>query len=432
MLTQRSFPNWAIYDRKYKPSDVPVKQLTHILYAFANINPDDGSVVLTDAWSDEQIRYDGDADVQGKPLYGNLNQFLRLKRENRHLKLLLSIGGWSYSGNFRGMTDGGKRQRFAESAVKLLADYGFDGLDIDWEYPESPREAQAYVDLLRETRAKLDEYAKRVGQDRSSFLLTIAAPCAPGKYEVLNIREMDQYLDFWNLMAYDFSGSWDSAANHQANLHGGELCVEACVRYYKKNGAPPHKLVLGVPLYGRGFDGAQGVGSAYRGTSKGKWEGGVYDYKDLPLQGAEEHLDSKRGAGYSFDKSQGQFITYESPASADVKADFIRKEGLRGAMFWELSGDAPTSSDRSLVRRFADKVCGCAACLILTCSSATWTSRRTTSRTPRAHLTMCAPGTRRASPSAAPRLSAHHRSALAVSWHTRMSTAGPAPPCPHT
>ena len=61
MLTQRSFPNWAIYDRKYKPSDVPVKQLTHILYAFANINPDDGSVVLTDAWSDEQIRYDGDS-----------------------------------------------------------------------------------------------------------------------------------------------------------------------------------------------------------------------------------------------------------------------------------------------------------------------------------------------------------------------------------
>lgn len=186
-----SFPNWAIYDRKYKPQDVPVADLTHILYAFANINPDNGEVALTDTWSDQEIRFGGEEE-SGHALYGNFGSFLRLKHEHRQLKLLLSIGGWSYSGNFKAVCDPAKRTCFAQSAVRLLADNGLDGLDIDWEYPETPSEAQAYVDLLREVRAQLDEYARRVGQDAASFALSIAAPCSPDKYQVLNIKAMDR------------------------------------------------------------------------------------------------------------------------------------------------------------------------------------------------------------------------------------------------
>lgn len=128
-VTVGYFPNWSIYQKGYKPADVPTTHLTHILYAFANIEPETGSVVLSDAWADQQIKHEGEQEASGTMLYGNLHQFLLQKRSHRQLKTLLSIGGWSYSSNFRGMHDAAKRQTFAQSAVKLLADHGFDGLD---------------------------------------------------------------------------------------------------------------------------------------------------------------------------------------------------------------------------------------------------------------------------------------------------------------
>ena len=202
-----------------------------------------------------------------------------------------------------------------------------------------------YLDLLRDMRRGMDDYANRVGQQ--PFLLTIAAPCVPDKIDLLRVREMDEVLDLWNLMAYDFSGSWDQTANFQANLYGSGLSANSAVQAFRKKGASEHKLVLGVPLYGRGFDGANGPGSQYHGVSPGEQEAGVYAYKNLPLQGSSEEFDRRAGAGFSFDRSQGRFITYESPESAHCKCDYIKKKHLAGVMFWELSGDA--KGDRSLV-----------------------------------------------------------------------------------
>ena len=350
------FPNWSIYQRGYKPNNVPVADLTHILYAFANINAEDGTVFLSDTWADQEIKHEGERDLGEGNLYGNFHRFLEAKKQHRHLKLLLSIGGWSYSGNFKGLGDGHKRRRFVDSAVKLLADNGLDGLDIDWEYPESRDEARVYVELLRELRQALDEYGSRATPQEPHYLLTIAAPCAPQKMETLDVRGMDQSLDFWNLMAYDFSGSWDSKANAQANLFGSELSADRAVQFFRKAGVHPSKLVLGVPLYGRGFNQTQGPGQPYGSVAPGSLEAGVYSYKELPLQGAQENFDARAGAGWSFDPSQGQLISYDTPASADAKAEYIQKQGLLGVMFWELSGDVPTHSDRSLVRRFRERV----------------------------------------------------------------------------
>ncbi|WFD29673.1 hypothetical protein MSPP1_000683 [Malassezia sp. CBS 17886] len=348
------FTNWSIYQRNYKPANVPVEKLTHILYAFANISTDDGAVVLSDAWADEQIKYPGDTESGGKELFGNLHQFLRYKREHRHLKLLMSIGGWSYSGNFNCLADPRKRTRFVESAVALVANYGLDGLDIDWEYPASSQEAALYVDLLSDLRGALDQYAQRTAPQDGRFLLTIAAPCSPGKYETLHIDKMDRYLDFWNLMAYDFSGGWDQTANNQANLYGRPFSGDAAVSYYSSRGVRKDKLVLGIPLYGRGFDGTQGAGTPYASVSKGSIEQGVYNYKELPRPGATEHFDQRAAAGSSYNAQERQFITYDTPASADCKTKYIRDRGLFGGMFWELSGDVPVDQERSLVRRIAD------------------------------------------------------------------------------
>ncbi|WFD02123.1 chitinase [Malassezia obtusa] len=349
------FPNWSIYQRNYKPHNVPVDKLTHILYAFANINTDDGSVVLTDLWSDQQIKYNGEGE-EPEALFGNFKQFLMYKNQHRHLKMLLSIGGWSYSANFKCLADDRKRARFVETAVQLLADNGLDGLDVDWEYPDSKQEAHIYVQLLHEMRSALDAYGSRATPQEPHYLLTVAAPAAPQKYEILDIAGMDKVLDFWNLMTYDFSGSWDSAANPQANLWGSPLSVERTVQYYSKHGAHSSKLVVGVPLYGRGFDGTKGHGAPYSNPAPGSLEAGVYSYKELPLQGAEEHFDGRAGAAYSYDASKGQLISYDSVESARAKAEYISKNGLLGVMFWELSGDVPAHEERSLVRLFADKL----------------------------------------------------------------------------
>lgn len=115
--------------------------------------------------------------------------------------MLLSIGGWTYSPNFAvpASTVAGKAE-FVRSGVALVEDYGLDGLDLDWEYPATPAQARDYVELLKALREGLDRHAAAKGV-LQPYQLTIAAPCGPDNYERMLLREMDQYLTFWNLMS---------------------------------------------------------------------------------------------------------------------------------------------------------------------------------------------------------------------------------------
>ncbi|KAJ5198739.1 Endochitinase B1 [Penicillium cinerascens] len=343
------FVNWAIYARGFYPENIPINELTHILYAFANVHIETGEVFLSDLWADEEKLFPGDVwSDAGSNVYGCIKQLFLLKQKNRQLKVLLSIGGWTYSSNFAGAlgTEIG-RAKFVSSAVKLVQDLGLDGIDIDWEYPADDTQAENLVTALQELRSALDTYSAKHADDYH-FLISVACPAGQTHYEKLRIPAMEPYIDFWNLMAYDYSGSWDTHAGHDANIYPSLDNAKStpfnsaqAVEYYISNGVDPSRIMLGMPLYGRSFMNTDGPGTVYNGVGDGNWENGVWDYKDLPFSAAQINFMEEPVASFSFDPVQ-------------QKAQFIVTKGLGGAMWWESSSDkaGPDSLIRTVVTSF--------------------------------------------------------------------------------
>lgn len=352
---------WGIYARDYLVEDIPAEKVTHINYAFAKIA--NGQVVSADPWADMEKAFGNEAATA--PFKGNFYQLLLLKEAHPHLKTLISIGGWTLSDGFSdAAATAESRKRFADSAVEFMRRFGFDGIDLDWEYPvegginkdRSPRDRENFSLMLRDLRLALDAAED---EDGRPYLLTAAVAAGVDKIRNLEVDKLDRYLDFVNIMAYDFKVAGPGVAGHHSPLYPNpanpvsspqerEYHVDGAVTAYLAAGLSAEKAVLGVPFYGRGWEGFEGKDGLYQraagAASIGTWENGVFDYDDLVenymgQEGIQMVWDNVSKAHYLWDPANSRFISFESLDSLGLKLDYLMDKGLGGVMYWELSQD---------------------------------------------------------------------------------------------
>ncbi|KAJ5679859.1 chitinase [Penicillium macrosclerotiorum] len=337
------------------PAELPWTSLTHVLYAFLDVDPETGTIKTT--YTDTTF----------------LTQLVTLGK-TYNVKILLSVAGWTFTSDLSaGVNTTAKQETFGQSAAALAQNLNIDGFDIDWEFPAST-DQHNMVAAVKQLRTSLDNY-------KSNLEISIIVPSRQTNYQYINVKKMDQYVDFWNLIAYDYSGSWSDYTAHDANIYASTTKPESTtttadsavthflgLQVFNSNQElvdfTPSKLVLGISLSGRSFKGttneigntySDGVGNGSPGESAGYW-----DYKYLPPTNAQVITTDLPSSGvaiaqatgspigvFCFVESNSTLISYDNKESVEWKAKYIKYKGLGGAMWWEANMDKITATDTS-------------------------------------------------------------------------------------
>ncbi|WP_109299270.1 glycoside hydrolase family 18 protein [Aquimarina sp. AU474] len=315
-------------------------QITHINYAFANIK--------------------GGEIVEGKDTDSlHISKLNELKEINPNLQTLISIGGWTWSGNFSdAVLTNASREKFANSTIRFLQKHQINGIDLDWEYPglegngnvHRPEDKENFTSILRLIRKKMDSLSQ---QTEATYLLTIATGASQDYLDHTNMKEAQQYLDFINIMTYDFCGGWSKKTGHHANLYAAKSeqaeqsvrSAEIAVQQHIKAGIPVHKIVLGIPFYGRWW-------KSVLPTSNGQYQfvqgnlSGSYDYyqitDSLKQNKFTAYWNDETKTPYIWRKKDSLFLTYDNAKSIQYKTNFVKEKEMGGIMFWRLEGDDGT------------------------------------------------------------------------------------------
>jgi chitinase len=383
------FTQWGIYARNFKVRNIDASgqaaKLTHINYAFGNVSEDGrcfeaNQAGVGDAWADYQTRFsaadsvDGVADVFNQPLAGNFNQLKKLKAKYPNLKVLFSLGGWTWSKFFSNAALPANRSAFVASCIDMFIKGNlpliggepqggpgsavgvFDGFDLDWEWPGSDgntgnviraEDKTNFAGLIQEFRTQLNAYGASVGRQ---FQLTAFLPAASSKVDAGIAGSIFNNLDFATVQGYDFYGPWEPQTNHQsqlfspaANPNPNKFSIDSAVNKLISVGAPASKLVVGLPAYGRGWTGVPNVNNGlYQSGSAapGTFESGIEDYDVIKGRAGTVFRDNTTGAIWKYDGST--FWSYDDPQLVQQKGGYAKSRGLGGLMLWSLDGDDGT------------------------------------------------------------------------------------------
>lgn len=350
------FTDWGIYDRGYYVKNIEdsgsADELTHILYAFGNVSR--GKCQVGDPWADHDKTFEAEESVNGEAdgkgdlskTFGNFKQLRALKEMHPDLKVLWSFGGWTWSDGF---AEAAKNpEAFAESCYNLLHDPAwdglFDGIDIDWEYPNEcgmtcDKESgfYGYSNVIKALRAQF-------GADE---IVTSAIGAGLSKLDAADYAGAVPYLDFIMPMTYDYYGAWTpkgpTAAHSPLTTWEGEtgegFNAEATLEHMLELGIPADKTLLGVPFFGHGWMGVTDPepGGDAIAPARGKYEMGTDDYKELIV----DCPPTGKVAGTAYGFCDGEWWGYDTPETMRDKMQFVKDRGLAGTFFWELSGDTP-------------------------------------------------------------------------------------------
>jgi chitinase len=326
---------------------IDVWRLSHINYAFIDIKDNR-------AWLHNEA-----TDTV------NLRKLSELKKINPGLKILISLGGWTWSKNFSDavLTDT-STHNFVSSAVSIVSKYNLDGIDIDWEYPGMmgdsnmyrSEDKQHYTILFKDLRESVDSLSHIT---HMKYYVTTAVG---GSQDYIDHTEMDkvqQYTDYINVMSYDYAGGSDPISGHHTNLYtssgdSNQYSAHRSIQAFIAAGVPPAKIVIGIAFYGKGWQ-MESVDNngLYRKALKPARGGGFTHLKDslVNKNGYKQYWDAEAKAPYLFNSEKKIFISYDNEKSVKDKCKYVKHHHLAGAMFWEYFSD----KKEYLLKIIADK-----------------------------------------------------------------------------
>lgn len=352
------YPNWQWYDRAKVVDPFSIKYQSYSIINYAFFKPEaSGLISATDAWADENLLL-GQINWSTTPPTYYPNTSLIDKAHNAGVKVLVSIGGWTLSTNFPGIAaNAAKRAIFASECNRLVDSFNFDGIDLDWEYPGyapnggTPADKANFTLLLKQVRDSLDALEIKLGKQ---LLLTSCFGASPANAANIEWNAVIPLLDHFNLMTYDYFGSWDCLANHNSPLYApmqGDPAFNLDSTYVMittKYNVPPQKVNVGVAFYGRSQMNGTVLHAATNCTANTQIfaddDGTPLYYnvmKNIHL--FNDHWDSKAQVPYLFGKpataAAGTFVSYDNPASIALKAQYVVDKKAGGVIIWEITGD---------------------------------------------------------------------------------------------
>lgn len=262
------------------------------------------------------------------------------------VKVLLSLGGWGWDKQFASIVSKPEAEDlYASSVMKIVDEYDYDGIDLDWEYPDTQDEVVGFERLTRRFRKALDELGEKEGRPMQ---VTMAASCNPGTLKWLGKDFLLETMDWVNVMTYDMAGDWTPYAGHHSPLfasskqpEGGARSTEAAMKFLvEERGIPANRLAVGLPLYGRGFAVKEPYAST-KGAPRARIpEGGYSNLHRLNAeQGWSRVWDDETKNPWLIAPDRSAVIGYDDAESIGLKTEWAMKQGFRGVFFWQINAD---------------------------------------------------------------------------------------------